>query len=123
MSIQIRVYSRNALTFGLGARVPLGEDEEIKPAAKARSFSHKPIWQRFIIVAGGPVFNLIFASLLGKKLPYSKIYQMGLHTITVAEGITKLSSLVFKNSVNSLFSFAFLGISFIALLGINRKNE
>ena len=81
------------------------------------------IISRLILLLILSVFNLIFASLLGKKLSYSKIYQMGLHTITVAEGITKLSSLVFKNSVNSLFSFAFLGISFIALLGINRKNE
>lgn len=29
-----------------------------------RSFSSRPVWQRFIIVAGGPLFNLLFAVLL-----------------------------------------------------------
>jgi hypothetical protein len=63
------------------------------------------------------------AMILGKKLTYVKVYQLGLHTITVAEGITKISSLVFRNSATSLFSFAFLGISFIALLGIKTNQE
>lgn len=80
------------------------------------------IVSRLILLLILTVFNLIFVSLLGKKLRYSKMYQIGLHTITVAEGITKLSSLIFRDSVNSLFSFAFLGISFIALMGIDKKN-
>jgi regulator of sigma E protease len=29
-----------------------------------RSFATRPVWQRFIIVAGGPIFNLIFAMFL-----------------------------------------------------------
>ncbi len=37
-----------------------GEDE-IETEEKDRSFSHKSVAQRFSIVAGGPVFNLIFA--------------------------------------------------------------
>lgn len=54
--------------FPLGGYVKMfGEhqgDEEIDPADQPRSFSHKAVWQRFIIVAGGPVFNLLFAVVL-----------------------------------------------------------
>jgi len=54
--------------FPLGGYVKMyGEtpgEEEIPPYETARSFSHKPVWQRFIIVAGGPFFNLIFAAFL-----------------------------------------------------------
>lgn len=39
-------------------------EEEVPLAEQPRSFSHKPVWQRFGIVAGGPVFNLFFAVLL-----------------------------------------------------------
>jgi regulator of sigma E protease len=39
-------------------------DEELSPAERRRSFALRPVWQRFVIVAGGPVFNLIFAMLL-----------------------------------------------------------
>jgi len=39
-------------------------DENITAADMNRSFSMRPVWQRFIIVAGGPIFNLIFALLL-----------------------------------------------------------
>lgn len=50
--------------FPLGGYVKmLGEQpgEEIEPADRLRSFSLKPVWQRFIIVFGGPFFNLLFA--------------------------------------------------------------
>ncbi len=54
--------------FPLGGYVKMfGEqpdDEEIDPAERHRSFSHKPVWQRFGIVAGGPLFNLLFAVLV-----------------------------------------------------------
>lgn len=53
--------------FPLGGYVKMfGEHpgERIEPAEQARSFSHKAVWQRFGIVAGGPVFNLIFAVVL-----------------------------------------------------------
>ena len=39
-------------------------DENMTAADMDRSFSMRPVWQRFIIVAGGPFFNLIFAFLL-----------------------------------------------------------
>lgn len=54
--------------FPLGGYVKMfGEqpdDEEIDPAERHRSFSHKPVWQRFGIVVAGPLFNLLFAILI-----------------------------------------------------------
>ena len=53
--------------FPLGGYVKMvGENpsEEVEEEDAARSFSLKPVWQRFIIVAGGPVFNLLFAVFL-----------------------------------------------------------
>ena len=57
--------------FPLGGYVKMfGENpgevanEGLSPDDLKRSFSARPVWQRFIIVAGGPVFNLIFAMLL-----------------------------------------------------------
>jgi regulator of sigma E protease len=48
----------------LGGYVKLtGENpgEEIPPEMIHKSFSHRPVWQRFAIVAAGPLFNLFFA--------------------------------------------------------------
>lgn len=39
-------------------------EEKLSPGDLKRSFSTRPVWQRFIIVAGGPIFNLIFAMFL-----------------------------------------------------------
>jgi regulator of sigma E protease len=39
-------------------------EKKLSPGELKRSFATKPVWQRFIIVAGGPVFNLIFAMFL-----------------------------------------------------------
>jgi regulator of sigma E protease len=39
-------------------------EERLSPAELKRSFATRPVWQRFLIVAGGPVFNLIFAMFL-----------------------------------------------------------
>jgi regulator of sigma E protease len=39
-------------------------EERLSPGELKRSFASRPVWQRFIIVAGGPVFNLIFAMFL-----------------------------------------------------------
>jgi len=53
--------------FPLGGYVKMyGEQqgEEVLPAEAHRSFSHKPVWQRFGIVFGGPLFNLVFAVVL-----------------------------------------------------------
>jgi len=37
---------------------------KLSPSELKRSFATRPVWQRFIIVAGGPVFNLFFAMFL-----------------------------------------------------------
>jgi regulator of sigma E protease len=53
--------------FPLGGYVKMyGEqpEEEVGQEDLHRSFSHKPVWQRFSIVFGGPLFNLLFAVLL-----------------------------------------------------------
>ncbi|MBV5316918.1 MAG: RIP metalloprotease RseP [Desulfobulbaceae bacterium] len=53
--------------FPLGGYVKMyGEQqgEEVLPEDVHRSFSHKPVWQRFGIVFGGPLFNLVFAVVL-----------------------------------------------------------
>ena len=53
--------------FPLGGYVKMyGEQpgEEVEQNDLNRSFSCKPIWQRFGIVFGGPLFNLLFAVIL-----------------------------------------------------------
>ncbi|WP_028585153.1 RIP metalloprotease RseP [Desulfogranum mediterraneum] len=50
--------------FPLGGYVKMyGEHEgdEVAGEEQHRSFAHKPVWQRFGIVLGGPLFNLLFA--------------------------------------------------------------
>jgi regulator of sigma E protease len=54
--------------FPLGGFVKMfGEnpdEQDISAADRARSFAHKTVWQRFVIVLAGPVFNLAFSLLL-----------------------------------------------------------
>lgn len=53
--------------FPLGGYVKMfgeQEGEEVPPEEQHLSFSHKPVWQRFGIVFGGPLFNLVFAVAL-----------------------------------------------------------
>ena len=53
--------------FPLGGYVKMtGEkpEEDVAPDEVDRAFSSKPVWQRFLIVAAGPVSNLLFAVLL-----------------------------------------------------------
>ncbi len=53
--------------FPLGGYVKMyGEqaDDEVEVSEQDRSFSHKSVWQRFGIVFGGPLFNLLFAVVL-----------------------------------------------------------
>jgi hypothetical protein len=64
------------------------------------------------------ILTTLFNLLLGRGLKYRQVWQIGLHTITVTDTITKLSALVFAGSVAPIYNFAFLGITFIALLGI-----
>ncbi|MBF0550803.1 MAG: RIP metalloprotease RseP [Deltaproteobacteria bacterium] len=68
-----RVFGRrvNETDYRLSA-VPLGgfvkmigegEELEVKPEDIPKSFSHKKVGQRILIVAAGPIFNIIFAVL------------------------------------------------------------
>ena len=50
--------------FPLGGFVKMvgeGTDEKVSAEEQERSFAHKPIWQRIIIVFCGPLFNFAFA--------------------------------------------------------------
>src|SRR5439155_9912878 len=49
----------------LGGYVRLsGEDGPVQPAERARAFSHRPAWQRLVVILAGPAANLIFPVLL-----------------------------------------------------------
>lgn len=55
--------------FPLGGYVKMlgenpDEQEDAAAADRERSFAHKPVWNRFLIVLAGPVFNLLFSVLL-----------------------------------------------------------
>jgi regulator of sigma E protease len=54
--------------FPLGGFVKMfGENpDELEIASEDRnaSFAHKPVWQRFLVVLAGPLFNLIFSVVL-----------------------------------------------------------
>jgi regulator of sigma E protease len=40
------------------------EAEVLSEEDKKRAYSHQPVWKRFLIVFAGPVFNILFASLV-----------------------------------------------------------
>jgi regulator of sigma E protease len=54
--------------FPLGGYVKMfGEnpdEQQVAPEDKKVSFAHKPVWQRFMVVLAGPLFNLLFAVVL-----------------------------------------------------------
>ena len=54
--------------FPLGGFVKMfGEnpdEQQIADKDKNGSFAHKPVWQRFMVVLAGPLFNLLFAVVL-----------------------------------------------------------
>ena len=54
-------YSLRILPIG-GYCMMVGEDEDVDAP---NSFSRKPVWKRFLIVAAGPVFNFILAFIFG----------------------------------------------------------
>lgn len=49
------------------------EEYGLSEEDKARSFAHKPVWQRMAIVFAGPAFNMIFAWILLITLYFSGI--------------------------------------------------
>jgi regulator of sigma E protease len=58
-------YLISSIPFG-GYVKMFGEEagEELKEEEKPFSYSHQPVWKRFIIVFSGPFFNLIFALII-----------------------------------------------------------
>ena len=70
------LYKVSALPIG-GYVKMLGEDpaEAVGPEDRGRAFSDKPPWQRFLILIGGPVMNIIFPLFLhfGVGLTFSDV--------------------------------------------------
>ena len=69
---RIAGFERGGTDYRLSA-IPLGgyvkmvgeaPGEEISQEKRPYSFTHKPVWQRMLIVAAGPFFNLLLAVLL-----------------------------------------------------------
>ncbi len=113
--------------FPLGGYVKMfGEqlgEGDIQSGERQFSFSHKAVWQRFCIVAGGPVFNLLFAVFvffsiffvvglpdaidtteIGQVLPDSVAEKVGIKTgdlITSIDGFDTTSWLQVSELVNS----------------------
>jgi regulator of sigma E protease len=58
--------------YGIGA-VPIGgfvkitgmnPEEELPPDVAPRAYYHRPVWQRVVVIAAGPVMNLLIAFLI-----------------------------------------------------------
>jgi regulator of sigma E protease len=58
-----------------------GEDVELPEEEHHRSFSHKPPLKRILIVAAGPVFNLLFAYVI-----FIVIFMFGVPSVTTKVG-------------------------------------
>ncbi|HJV65577.1 MAG TPA: RIP metalloprotease RseP [Geomonas sp.] len=58
-----------------------GEDSELAEEDRHRSFADKPAWQRMIIVAAGPVFNLLSAFVI-----FIAIFMLGVPSVTTKVG-------------------------------------
>jgi len=70
--------------FPLGGYVKMvgeGDDVELDEAERQRSFADKPVLQRIVIVAAGPLFNLLFAFLI-----FIVIYMIGVPAVTTKIG-------------------------------------
>ena len=70
--------------FPLGGYVKMvgeGDDVELTEENRHRSFAEKPVLQRIVIVAAGPVFNLLFAFLL-----FIVIFMIGVPAVTTKIG-------------------------------------
>lgn len=98
--------------FPLGGYVNmLGENpaDETDPADQERTFSGKPLWQRFLIVAAGPVFNLAFAVLLfflifaavglPQPAPGTKIGEVAVDSPAALAGLQKGDAILAINGV------------------------
>jgi regulator of sigma E protease len=64
--------TRGETEYGVGA-IPLGgfvkitgmnPDEELPPEIAPRAYYHQPVWKRIVVIAAGPVVNLVIAFLV-----------------------------------------------------------
>lgn len=114
-------YSLRAFPIG-GYCAMEGEDEE---SEDERSFSQKPVWQRFIIVAAGAIFNLILGFII-ISIMLSQNELIGTNTIktftedsvTQAAGFQEGDKLV---KINGRRVFSDFDISF--LIARNKDNK
>ncbi|WP_136513700.1 RIP metalloprotease RseP [Geomonas edaphica] len=70
--------------FPLGGYVKMvgeGEEAELSEEDTKRSFADKPVLQRIVIVAAGPVFNLLFAYLI-----FIVLFMVGVPSLTTKVG-------------------------------------
>jgi len=63
-------YRINALPLG-GYCQMVGEDQADDGSADPGNFQHHPLWQRFIIIVAGPVFNLLLAVGIATGIAWS----------------------------------------------------
>ena len=76
-----------------GAPTPaaLGGGEDAQPEDRSRSFAHKPVWRRIVIVVAGALMNLVlgYVLLLGYygflQEPYGNTGQVLFSTTTIAQ--------------------------------------
>ena len=76
-----------------GAPTPaaLGGGEDAQPEDRSRSFAHKPVWRRFVIVVAGALMNLVlgYVLLLGYygflQEPYGNTGKVLFSTTTIAQ--------------------------------------
>jgi len=63
--VGITDYRISAIPLG-GYVKMVGEepDAELEPEQVPISFTHKPVWQRILIVAAGPFFNVLLAAMI-----------------------------------------------------------
>ncbi len=70
--------------FPLGGYVKMvgeGGEDELPEEENYRSFNGKPAWQRILIIAAGPLFNLIFAYIV-----YISVFMIGVPITTAKIG-------------------------------------
>jgi regulator of sigma E protease len=70
--------------FPLGGYVKMvgeGGGDELTEEERFRSFNGKPAWQRIVIIAAGPLFNLIFAYIV-----YITVFMIGVPITTAKIG-------------------------------------
>lgn len=83
--------------FPLGGYVKMvGEEpgEEVKEEEKIHSFSHRPLWQRTMIVLAGPIFNLVFPLLI-----FIPIFMIGQNVPTTLIGLVDEGSPAFDADI------------------------